>query len=144
MSFDNTFLGKGWAFPPAFSKQTNALNAGGRVAMVSADDDIRESLYILLSTTPGERIMQPAFGCGIKSHVFDSVSYGVITEIKNQIERAILFFEPRITVNAVQVTDREIQNGRLDIMIDYTVRATNTRSNMVYPFYFLEGTNVAP
>ncbi|OGB25277.1 MAG: hypothetical protein A3I66_04240 [Burkholderiales bacterium RIFCSPLOWO2_02_FULL_57_36] len=143
MTSDKSFLGSGWAFPPSFSKQGNALVAGGRVAMVTAEDDIRESLYILLSTTPGERIMQPSYGCGIKSHVFDALSNGVVTEIKNQIERAILFFEPRITLNAIQVTDREILNGRLDIMIDYTVRATNTRSNMVYPFYFLEGTNVA-
>jgi phage baseplate assembly protein W len=143
MSQDKSFLGSGWAFPPTFSKQPLAVGGGGKVAMSSAEDDIRESLTILMSTTPGERIMQPAFGCGIKSHVFDSLSNGVVTEIKNLIERAVLFFEPRITLNNVLIRQHEAIDGRLDIMLDYTIRTTNTRSNMVYPFYFLEGSNVS-
>jgi phage baseplate assembly protein W len=142
MSNDKSFLGSGWAFPPTFSKPALG-SGGGRVGMSSAEDDIRESLTILLSTTPGERIMQPAFGCGIKSHMFDSLSTSVVTEIKNLIERAILFFEPRITLNNVTIKTDGAIDGRIDILIDYTVRTTNTRSNMVYPFYFLEGSNVS-
>jgi phage baseplate assembly protein W len=122
MSNDKSFLGNGWAFPPTFAKQPLAVGGGGKVALASGEDDIRQSLTILLSTTPGERIMQPAFGCGIKSHVFDTLSTSVVTEIRNLVERAI--------------------HGRLDILLEYTVRTTNTRSNMVYPFYLLEGSNV--
>lgn len=142
MSADKSFLGAGWAFPPTFAKQPLAVGGGGKVALASGEDDIRQSLTILLSTTPGERIMQPAFGCGIKSHVFDTLSTSVVTEIRNLVERAVLFFEPRITLHNVQVRDDEAIHGRLDILLEYTVRTTNTRSNMVYPFYLLEGSNV--
>lgn len=140
MSSEHSFLGRGWAFPPTFSKG----GAGGRVAMTADADDIRQSLHILLSTAPGERVMRPEFGCGLKNHVFANVSHGAIVQMKDLIERAILFFEPRITLTDIQVSDQDIADGRLDISLHYTVRMTNTRSNMVYPFYFIEGTNVNP
>lgn len=130
------FLGRGWAFPPTFTP-------GARQAdMISHEDDIRQSLLILLSTAPGERVMQPTFGCGIKSMVFDSIDETAMTQICDIIERAILFFEHRIILDNIQVgTEREYQ-GVVDISIDYTIRATNHRSNMVYPFYFREGTDI--
>jgi hypothetical protein len=109
--------------------------------MVSADDDIHESLQILLSTSPGERIMNPAFGCGLRTRVFGTVSASMITEVKDMVERAILFYEPRITLNGIEVVQRDALGGILDIDIQYTVRSTNTRSNLVYPFYYLEATN---
>ncbi|MBY0573628.1 MAG: GPW/gp25 family protein, partial [Undibacterium sp.] len=87
MSESKSFLGIGWSFPPEFSKR-------GRVAMVSAEDDIRQSLLILLSTTPGERVMQPAFGCGLKSKVYENINETNLTILKDLIKRAILFFEP--------------------------------------------------
>lgn len=133
-----SFLGTGWAFPPYFG---NSPRQGG-VDMVEDDQDIHESLMIILSTVPGERIMQPEFGCDIKMHVFDELNESVITELRDAIERAILFYEPRVTVNQISMVISTEQDGRLDIRIDYTIRGTNTRSNMVYPFYFLEGTNV--
>lgn len=138
MSIKKSFLGTGWSFPPHFGDSA----ARGSVAMVDEEQDIHESLFIILSTTPGERIMQPTFGCGLKAHVFDEVNESVVTEMRDAIERAILFFEPRISVNAIVMDESGIIEGRLDIRIDYTIRGTNTRSNMVYPFYFLEGTNV--
>ena len=109
--------------------------------MVSEDEDIRESLWILLSTNPGERVMLPAFGCGLRARVFDSITESMITEIRDTVERAILFFEPRITLNSVQVAVRDPLGGIIDIHIAYTIRTTNTRSNMVYPFFYLEATN---
>ncbi len=109
--------------------------------MVSEDQDIRESLWILLSTNPGERTMLPTFGCGLRARVFDSVTEGMITEVRDMVERAVLFFEPRITLNDVQVAMTDPLNGLLEIAIEYTIRTTNTRSNMVYPFYYLEATN---
>jgi uncharacterized protein len=132
---NESFLGTGWGFPPQF----DPLDKKSR--MVSADEDIRESLHILLSTSPGERVMSPSFGCGLRSRVFSSVSASMITEVKDLVERAILFFEPRITINAIDVVLRDPLGGILDIDIRYTVRSTNTRSNIVYPFYYLEATN---
>lgn len=136
MSADKLFLGTGWSFPPEFNK------ASKDVRTVSAEDDILESLRILLATSPGERIMQPDYGCGLRAMVFENMSESTVTEIKDVIERAVLFFEPRITLNAVEVDAGEIYDGLIKIQLNYTVRATNTRSNMVYPFYFKEGTDV--
>ena len=110
--------------------------------MVAEEEDIRESLMILLSTRPGERIMQPAYGCGLHAMVFETVNESTVTEIRDLIERAILFYEPRINLEGVEVEMEDVYEGRLDIRIDYTIRQTNTRSNMVYPFYFIEGTHV--
>ena len=133
----NGFIGTGWGFPPEFA--TN----GKEVRLVSEDDDIRESLRILLSTVPGERVMYPEYGCGLKSLVFADITSSVITEIKNMIENAILFFEPRITLEIIRIDTGELYEGVVKISLDYTIRTTNSRSNMVYPFYILEGTNIA-
>ena len=136
MGIDKSFLGTGWAFPPEFNKKAND------VKLVSEEEDIQESLYILLSTSPGERIMQPSYGCGLRSMTFESVSESTITELKDIVERAILFFEPRVTLDAVRVDTGRVYDGVLEIILDYTVRTTNSRNNMVYPFYFKEGTNI--
>jgi phage baseplate assembly protein W len=131
---NKSFLGTGWAFPPEFEVGDR------RVRMVSEDDDIRQSLHILLSTDPGERVMVPAYGCGLRARVFDLITESTITEIRDMVERAVLFFEPRITLNEVGVEVEDPYGGRILIKLSYTVRTTNTRSNMVYPFYFLEAT----
>ncbi|PTN11649.1 GPW/gp25 family protein [Nitrosomonas aestuarii] len=138
MTIDKSFLGTGWAFPPQF-------NQNGSVKQVTAEEDIRESLYILLSTTPGERVMQPTYGCDLKSQVFEEIDEGSVTVIIDLIKRAILFFEPRILVEHILVdTENETDqlNGLIRIYITYIIRATNNRHNIVYPFYFTEGTNV--
>ena len=88
--------------------------------------------------------MQPAYGCGLRTLVFESVSASVCTEMQDMIERTILFFEPRITLDKIDVCSEEMAQGLIEIELTYTIRRTNTRSNMVYPFYFLEGTNLPP
>lgn len=133
---DAAFLGTGWAFPPAFA------GADGAAMMVSAEEDIRQSLTILLRTRPGERVMQPDYGCGIYRYVFDIMDANLEANLQDEIRQAILFFEPRIRLDAVTVTVRDSLGGRLDITIVYTVRATNNRSNIVFPFYLNEGTLV--
>jgi phage baseplate assembly protein W len=132
---DISFLGTGWSFPPEFSRR-------GAVVMVSAEEDIRQSLGILLSTTPGERVMQPSFGCGIKQHVYDSINESTITILKDLIRRAILFFEPRVVLESIVTDSSEAMDGRLDFTIVYTIISINTRHNIVYPFYFREGSDV--
>jgi len=136
MDHDRAFLGTGWSFPPEFDRAAKA------VKMVSGEEDIQESLGILLETVPGERVLQPSYGCGLKRLVFEHVSESTITEIKDLIERAVLFFEPRISLTHIEVDAGQVYEGLITIRLDYTVRLTNTRSNMVYPFYFLEGTNL--
>jgi phage baseplate assembly protein W len=133
---DRTFLGRGWSFPPEFDLSR------GRVIMVSEEEDIAESLYVILSTIPGERVMFPRFGCGIHKMVFEEMSVTLITQLKEIIYKSILNFEPRIKLNSVSVGSSDPLDGILQITIDYTVRKTNSRNNMVYPFYLREGTNV--
>ena len=130
------WLGTGWSFPPEFDVQSRGVN------LVSADQDIAESLTILLSTSPGERVMNPTFGCGIRSIVFENISESTVTQIRDIIGRAVLFFEPRITLDRVTVDVTEAHRGLLHITLGYTIKATNSRSNIVYPFYFLEGTSI--
>ena len=127
---DKAFLGRGWAFPPEFN------NNSGRVIMVSEDEDIKQSLKILLSTTPGERIMLPAYGCGLKSLVFENVTESTVTEIKDVVARAILFFEPRINLESIEIETTDEYEGFVKVLINYRVRETDSRRNMVYPFYF--------
>lgn len=133
---DKSFLGRGWGFPPAFDRRSRSAR------MVAGEDDIRESLRILLATVPGERVMQPAYGCGLKLQVFESINESTLTLIRDSIERAVLFFEPRITLESVEMDAAQSYDGLLLIKLVYTVRTTNSRSNMVYPFYFLEGSNI--
>lgn len=135
---DKAFLGTGWSFPPEFHKRAHAIG----VKMVAEEEDIGESLRILLSTNPGERVMQPSYGCGLKSMVFASVNESTITALKDIIERAVLFFEPRITLEGIEVNTEDALEGILRIQLIYSVRETNTRSNIVYPFYFREGSQV--
>ena len=136
MEGSRAFLGRGWSFPPEFHRH------GKGAVMSSGEEDIAQALVILLSTVPGERVMRPTFGCGLKAMVFETVDEGTLAEIRDVVERAVLFFEPRITLNQVDVTFPDPLGGRLDLVLDYTVRETNSRSNMVYPFYLLEGTNL--
>ena len=137
MNDDKGFLGIGWCFPPEFHRYGEQTG----VKLVAEAEDIRESLTILLSTRPGERIMQPGYGCGLHDMVFEALNETSITEIRDLIERAVLFYEPRINLEAIAVSMHEAIEGRLDIQLDYTIRMTNTRSNLVYPFYFLEATH---
>lgn len=134
MTEDKSFLGTGWAFPPRFTSR-------GTV-MASAELDIQESLLILLSTTPGERVMQPAYGCGLKMHVFDAITESTIAVIKEVVRKAVLFFEPRVTVEQIDVDETDSLDGKILINLRYRVRSTNNRYNLVYPFYFNEGTNI--
>ena len=132
------WLGTGWSFPPDFDRRSNTL------AMVSEDEDIRQSLEILMSTSPGERVMNPTYGCGLKSLTFENISESTLTEIRDLVDRAILFFEPRSSVNNIDVNVESIYDGLITIHLHYTVRITNTRTNMVYPFYFREGEGSVP
>ncbi|WP_423147181.1 GPW/gp25 family protein [Rubrolithibacter danxiaensis] len=130
-----SFLGRGWSFPPAFSKSSNAL------LMTQDEDDINKSLEILLSTAIGERFLQPEYGCNLEDYVFEAMNAATETAIKITVKNAILLFEPRIRLLTIKMITDFLTEGRLDISIDYEVITTNSRFNLVYPFYLNEGNN---
>lgn len=128
----NSILGTGWAFPPAFD------NESGTVNMVSNEADIRESLNILLSTSLGERVMQPKYGCNLIDYLFEPLSSSMIGFIKDRVENAILFYEPRIIAEKIDVTDDgsfDLIEGKFIISVEYTIPGTNSRFNYVYDYY---------
>ncbi len=133
---NKSFLGSGWAFPPEFPKELKG------VVMTSGYEDIEKSLEILLSTSLGERLMHPDYGCDLNKLLFEPLTTTVKTFIARLVEDAILYHEPRIRLNKVEMTLAEAE-GLVNIFIDYTVSATNSRHNYVYPFYIKEGTNLS-
>ncbi|VXB30041.1 conserved hypothetical protein [Flavobacterium sp. 9AF] len=130
------FLGTGWSFPPEFKKTTRA------VVMISDEEDIKSSLEVLLSTKIGERIMQPKYGCNMDELLFGSLDLTLKTYVSELIRTAILYHEPRIDVEKIDITQGDDLKGELLVIIDYKIRATNSRINMVYPFYKAEGTDL--
>ncbi|OJU27529.1 MAG: hypothetical protein BGN92_14130 [Sphingobacteriales bacterium 41-5] len=138
MVFDiqNDFLGKGWSFPPTFSKQQKS------VVMTEKIEDIENSLRILLTTTVGERIMQPRYGCNMEDYLFESLDTGTKTRIIDRIKTAILFFEPRIDAKKIELNTMNELEGEIIVEIEYTIPATNSRYNFVFPFYRNEGTEL--
>jgi len=138
MVFDiqNDFLGKGWSFPPTFSKQQKS------VVMTEKIEDIENSLRILLTTTVGERIMHPRYGCNMEDYLFESLDTGTKTRIIDRIKTAILFFEPRIDAKKIELNTMNELEGEIIVEIEYTIPATNSRYNFVFPFYRNEGTEL--
>lgn len=124
------FLGTGWKFPLT-------LDTEGSFLLVDNDEDIREAILIILNTSPGERVMQPEFGCSIQSYVFSVMNNTTLEQMRIEIQKALTLYEPRIIVEEVRI-EAEGSAGKLLIHIDYTVQASNSRYNMVYPFYLTE------
>ena len=131
---DNHFLGRGWSFPPAF------YAGGADVAMVSGEQDISQSLKIILSTSLNERIMHADFGCELSQYLFEEIDQSMVNGLRGVVSDAILNHEPRIRVEEIEIRDSAAESGLLIISIDYLVRSTNNRYNMVYPYYINEAT----
>ncbi len=131
----NSFLGRGWSFPPTFNVET------GLVEMVSDIKDIEQSLYILLSTSIGERVLQPNYGCNLNDYMFDALNNSLIGIIKHHVENSILYYEPRIIAENVTVTgpdSTELFEGKFTISIEYSIPEINSRFNYVYDYYINE------
>lgn len=120
------FLGTGWSFPPAFDKISR------KVEMTSGREDIERSLEILLSTRPGERVMQPDYGCNLDRLLFEPMDTSLRTYMEEMVKTAILYFEPRISVNALEITEIAGFSGQVKLVVEYTIRTTNSRYNYVY------------
>jgi len=126
------FLGVGWKFPIQ-------LDTDGKFALSQYEEDIKEAILIILKTEPGERVMEPEFGCGIYEYVFSTINISNLMLMEESVKKALLIYEPRIEVNQVKASPDYQENGLVLISIDYTVSSTNERQNLVYPFYLKEG-----
>ena len=138
---NKSFLGKGWAFPPSFNYDM------GTVEMTEGAEDIKQSIYIIINTIPGERMLRPEFGCNIRSYVFESNDATYLSMLKDAVYDALLYHEPRIKDIDIKINHNDTINdlrkeGYVLIDITYSIIITNTRSNMVIPFYKEEGTNL--
>ena len=130
------FLGRGWSFPPRFDR----IHA--QVQMYEHETDIKSSLEILLTTAMGERIMLPQYGCNMDELVFESLDTRIKTLMKDKIENAILYHEPRIELEKIELFDDNELEGIIMIEVNYKVKSTNSRFNFVFPFYKLQGTDI--
>lgn len=136
MAKEKAFLGTGWSFPVTFDKEQKT------VEIVSGVEDIEQSLCILLSTTLGERVMQPKYGADLQSYVFEPANTMLVTTITDLVRTAIIYFETRINLIKLTIDTSNAWEGVLLISIDYKVKITNSRFNYVYPFYVKEGVDL--
>ena len=127
-----SYLGRGWTFPVRLDEKK------GIVSLSEYERDVQESIWIILSTSKGERVMRPDFGCGIHDLVFEVVNTGTLAEIESRVREALATFEARIDVSNVSALSGNGIDGQLRISIDYVIRGTNNLLNLVYPFYIKE------
>jgi phage baseplate assembly protein W len=131
-----SFLGTGWSFPPEFDK------AAGAVRMLSDEEDIQSSLRILFGTAEGERFLSPKYGLDMQELLFEPMSTTMRTFLKDRVRAAILIHEPRINLLSLDVASPDPNAGTLRISLEYEVRATNSRFNLVFPFYRTDSNEV--
>jgi len=131
-----SFLGTGWSFPPEFVLET------GEVRMTSDEEDIHASLKILFGTAVGERFLNPKYGLDMHEMLFEPINTTMTTLLKDRIKIAILIYEPRIDLLSLDLNTSAQYEGRVSIVMEYAVRATNSRYNLVYPFYTTGGNEV--
>jgi uncharacterized protein len=129
---ERDFLGVGWKFPLQ-------VTAKGAIASARYEQRIEESIFLILNTAKGERVMLPDFGCGIHDLVFAPNNSATTALVVDEVRRALVAYEPRVDVLTVNAKTTPDQPNVLLIRIDYRIRANNTLGNLVYPFYITEG-----
>ncbi len=129
----NKIIGRGWSFPPTFEPASRG------VQMTQGVEDINRSLQIIVTTRIGERIMRPEFGCALDQFILEPMNTTAVGTVKYMIETALLYYEPRIEVDQVELNILDLST--MNIEITYTIRATNSRFNFVFPLYLTENGN---
>lgn len=127
-----SIIGHGWAFPPR-------IDAQGGLALTNPRSEIQQAIEIILSTSPGQRVMRPAFGCRLHELVFAPNNSHTAAQARRYVEEALGMWEPRIQVAHIDVQPDPADHGRLLIEIDFEVKATHDRRSLVYPFYLIPG-----
>ncbi len=131
-----SFVGTGWSFPPEFSRLS------GTVGMTSDQQDIEASLRILLGTSAGERFLRPKYGLNLQSVLFDPMDLTNTTFLQDKIKTNILIYEPRIKIVSLDFDTSQLADGRLQVVLEYIIRSTNSRFNLVYPYFLNDGNEV--
>ena len=132
---DQSFFGTGWGYPPTFDKNSQSVN------LISDEEDIRKSIFIIMGTKVGERVMRRDFGSNLGDMIFETLDTTNIAYMRTLVESALSIHEPRILVEEVTIDQPEPGVGLVNIEVDYKVRNTNNQANIVYPFYLSETTN---
>jgi uncharacterized protein len=127
---DRTLVGRGWAFPPRMGPQ-------GGVLLASEHDEIDQAIHIILSTSPGERVMRPTFGCRLHDLIFAPNNSHTAAQARRYVEEALGMWEPRINVRRIDVHPDEDADHCLVIEVAYEIKATHDQRSLVYPFYLI-------
>src|ERR1051325_5236916 len=128
MSNDRDFLGRGLRFPVS-------VNLNGGVSTSQLEENVRQSIFIILGTAPGERINRPQFGCQIHDLMFAPNNDLTAARAEIYCEEAIYKFEPRIDKVTCKASPNSVEPNRLDIRIEYQIAGKNDKRNLVFPFY---------
>ena len=128
------FIGSGWAFRP---DSGTGVDGQGNIALTHGEQDIAKSIFLILSTAPGERVMRPEFGCDVHSLVFSVPGPQLFGLISYYVNKALLRWEPRISVEEVEATTDPQAQERIIVNLNYTIRASNSSRNLVWPFYVI-------
>jgi uncharacterized protein len=132
---NDDFLGSGWKFQVAPESSGLVLESSGQIAMAHHEESISQAIWMILATALGERVMRPDFGCGIHDLIFAVNSAGTAGQVAALVRQALVQWEPRIDVLEVTAVPDAAEPSLLLIEITYQVRTTNSRFNLVYPFY---------
>lgn len=130
MSDLSDFVGRGISFPMR-------VDQSGAIATTTGGDDINASMRMVIMTAPGERVMRPQFGCRIWDLLFEPVNANTLGRMAEYVRDALSQWEPRAIVDDIVVTPASPDHSRVDIRIDYRIKATNDKRNLVYPFYVI-------
>jgi hypothetical protein len=127
-----TIIGHGWAFPPK-------IDAQGGLALTNTRSEIQQAIEIILSTSPGQRVMRPTFGCRLHELVFSPNNSHTAAQARRYVEEALGMWEPRVQIVHIDVHPDPDDPARLMILVDYEIKATHDRRSLVYPFYLIPG-----
>jgi len=123
-------VGSGWTFPPR-------IDAQGGLALTNEFNELDQAILIILSTSPGQRVMRPTFGCRLAELVFAPNDSQTAAQARRFVEEALGMWEPRIRVVTINVGPDPEAANRLIIEIQYQVKATHDRRSLVHPFYLI-------
>jgi phage baseplate assembly protein W len=123
-------VGRGWAFPPRIGVQ-------GGLALTNERAEIEQAIRIILSTSPGQRVMRPTFGCRLQELIFAPNNSQTAARARRYVEDALKMWEPRINVVRVNVGPDPDATNRLLIEVEYKVKTTYDQRSLVYPFYLI-------
>jgi len=128
-----TYLKTGWPFLP------NIGENGAKMTDITYLTDIQESLIILFSTLPGERVGHPLYGCDLLQYMFKPINNSLLSEMDNTITTAITLYETRINIIDLVIQVNNVNYNQIDIELIYQISTTSSRYNMTIPFYIMEG-----